>query len=583
MNQAVSSDLLEQAVAAMDAGDAERAYPLAAALCERSPTDFQAHHVAGIAALDTDRAGDALRLFRHALRLAPTTDLAAVAWWGIGRAQLLRESPHEGTAAFLRALSLSPSFGPAFGGLAEALGNQGRHYEAEQAGKRALELGVDEARLHVALGHAYLGQDKLEDAEREFRAAAALDANAPEPRFGLGSLAKIQGNFTEADRIYRTVLAETPDYPGYEQFAGLKRYSRQDPDLEMIERRFAELPPDAPRSARADLNFALAKVYDDIDDTERATRHLEEGNRLERQRMVFDPGQDDERVRRLADFVTRDFIERYADAGLAGVQPVFVISLPRSGSTLTEQMLASHPQIRGGGELGHVTRIAAALGAKWATRPDFPDIEETAARQDLREAAREYSQLTAALRLLEPRFTDKSLNNFFYIGLIRVMLPDARIVHVRRHPLATALGLYRVRFARGITYNSDLSNIAAHYRAYARMMDHWRNVAPEAFIELRYERLVAEPEIELRRLLSYIGLEFDPACLEFYKLHRPVRTASVTQVRQPLDLRGLTRHERYRDLLRPVAESLSEEIADYENELAAELGYAGPPAGRELE
>lgn len=576
MNSAPNPDLLEQAIAAMDAGDAEHAYPLASTLCKTAPENFAYRHIAGIAALDTNRGEDAIQHFKHAIRLAPSLEHTAAAWCGLGQAYLLFENPQEAEAAFRRALSLTPLFGPASAGLADAVERQGRHYEAEQIGKHALELGVNDPRLHVALGHAYLGQERLEEAEAEFDAALKLEPEAPEPRFGIGSIAKIHGRIDEADRIYREVLTRVPAYPGYDQFAGLKHFEPDDPDLRWLEERFALLPEDASAGTRVDLHFALAKVYDDMGDIERAIRHLEAGNELERERMHFDPERDEERMQRIMNFMTSEFMARYPDAGLTGVCPMFVVSLPRSGSTLTEQMLASHSQVRGGGELGYLPRIATELGARWAAHPEFPEMEIASSAAELREAAREYMSLTAALRLVHPYFTDKSLNNFLYIGLIHMMMPGARIIHVRRHPLATALGLYRQRFARGIGYNSDLGHIVRHYRAYAKLMEHWRATVPKAFIEVHYEALVASPEYELRRMLEYIGLEFEPACLEFYKLHRPVRTASVTQVRQPLNTLGLTRHERYRQLLAPVAEGLADEIAAYEEALSAAVRKATP-------
>lgn len=568
MSRATAADMLEQAIHAMEAGDAARAHELAIELCATAPDDYRYQQIAGIATLSLGESDDALRHFGTAVRLAPGGELAAAAWTGLGRTHLMLENPNEAERAFRRALSLAPRFGGAFAGLAEAVGRLGRHYETEQAANRALELGVKDARLHLALGHAYLGQDKVDDAEAEFNTARTLDPELPDPRFALGSIAKVRGQFAEADRIYREVLTSMPLYPGFDQFAGLKTFTPGDEDLNWLEERFRELPEDAPRSAWVDLHFALSKAYDDVGEADKAIQHLREGNRLERDRMAFDPDADEERMHRIEQLLTRDFIERHAEAGLTGMRPIFIVSLPRSGSTLTEQMLASHSRIRGGGELGHFARVATALGAKWGARPDFPDIEVTAAQADLREAAREYARLTASLRLVHPHFTDKSLQNFLYIGLIRMMLPEAKVVHLRRHPLASALGIYRQRFTRGIAYSFDLEHIIRHYRAYARLMQHWRETTPETFIEVYYETLVAQPERELNRILEYVGLEFEPACLEFYRLERPVRTASVTQVRQPLDRRGVERHERYRELLAPVAEALAEDITAYEKELA---------------
>lgn len=570
MNEALSPQReLEEAVGAMERGDAQRAIALAQSLCNRLPNDFRHHQVAGIAALDLDRNEEALAHFRAALRCNPLADAAAAAWSGIGQAQLGGEEAEEAEVAFRRALSLAPRFGPALAGLANAVGRLGRHREAELAGREALKLGVQDARLHIALGHALLGQGKLDEAEAEFRMASALAAHMPEPRFGLGSIAKIRGRLEEAERIYREVLETVPAYPGYEQFAGMKTFARDDPDLALLERCRAELPADSPRSARADLHFALAKAYDDIGDAEHASEQLRAGNDLERQRMAFDPDADEALMRRIEEFFTPEFVARYADAGLADIRPIFVVSLPRSGSTLTEQMLAAHSRVRGGGELGYLARVINSLGLRWGARADFPNLPEAQVRADLREAAQEYARLSAALRLVTPYFTDKSLNNFRYLGLIRTTMVNARIVHVRRHPLATALGLYRLRFARGIAYSNDLDHIVHHYRAYAGMVAHWRRALPGGFYEVFYETLVTHPERELRRVLDYIGLDFEPACLEFHKLDRPVRTASVTQVRTPLNTQGIARHERYRKLLAPVAEGLAAEIADYERALAA--------------
>ncbi|HEX5314495.1 MAG TPA: sulfotransferase, partial [Gammaproteobacteria bacterium] len=382
-------------------------------------------------------------------------------------------------------------------------------------------------------------------------------------------VAKIRGQLDAALHQYRAVLERRPDYPGYAQLASLKHFSVDDADIALLERAFGRLTPDASPEVRADLLFALAKACDDAERIEEASRYLVEANRIERERRPYDPAADEARMLRIQELFTREFIERYRGGGLTGLQPIFVVSLPRSGSTLTEQMLAAHSAIRGGGEIGHFLRVATALSLKWGARADFPRLDETVAGEDLREAARDYAKLTVTLRLLTPRFTDKTLVNFLYVGLIAMMLPDAKIIHVRRHPLATVLGIYRQHFARGLAYSFDLDAIVAYYRAYAQLMRHWRRVAADAFTEIFYERLIADPEAELGRALDYVGLEFEPRCLEFYRLDRPVRTASVIQVRQPLNRQGLERHQRYEKLLAPVATALADEIAAYEAELAA--------------
>lgn len=566
------ADLYQETIAAMQRADMARAHALALSLCESVPEDFDAHQLAAVSALELGRADAALHYFSQAVRVARLPAFSAAAWTGIGEAHLLKESPPKrADAAFRRALGIVHEFPPALAGLAEALARQGRHDEAEGRALRARELGVQTARLETTLGQSLIGQGRFDEALEAFQRASALEPQAQEPRAGIAAIAKIRGDFTTAEGIYREIIAAAPLYPVYGQLADLKKFSPADPDLAMMEERLATLPAEAPVSMRAELHFAVAKAYDDLDDMTRASEHLRRANTLEQQRSEFDADEDEARMERIKQLFTREFISRFEAAGLRDLRPIFVVSLPRAGSTLTEQMLASHTQIRGGGELGHFSRIATELSLHWGAQRDFPELDLAAAGEDLRIAAQEYARQTASLRLLQPYFTDKSLNNFLYLGLIRMMLPDARVIHVRRHPLASALGLYRQRFARGIGYSYDLELIARHYRAYSALMSHWREVVPGTFVELHYEALVDNPEFELRKLFGYLGLEFEPACLEYYRLQRPVRTASLTQVRQPLERSGIDRHERYSELLRPVAARLRDEIAAYEEGLGAAL------------
>lgn len=569
MNTPVSR-LREEAFAALEGNDAERAWQLASNLASADADNYQSRQLAGATALDALHPVEAIQHFTAASRLSRRPDLTAAAFAGIGRAHLLLEDAQQAEAAFRRALSLAVEFPPALAGLAESLGQQGRHEEAEQAARRALELGMDNTSVHLALTHALMGMDRLDEAEASLARARALDPEHPAVRFAAGGLAKFRGRLDEARQIYSEVLEAFPDYPGYGQLAALRSYSAGDPEIEALEQRLAQLPQDGELAARVDLHFALAKMYDDAGLPDKASPHLRAGNDLERERMRYDVEAAEKRMQRFTELFTREHITRLGDeAGMRNLQPIFVVSLPRSGSTLTEQMLASHSQIRGGGELRHFSQVATALGYRWGARSDFPDIDPTDARNDLREAAREYASLTASLRLVNPRFTDKSLGNFFYIGLIRMMLPDAQVVYVRRHPLATAFGLYRQQMGRGTGYSSDLDQIVRYFRAHTALMDHWRRTIPEAFIEVQYEALVCEPERELRRIFDYLGLEFEPQTLEYYRLDRPVRTISLAQIREPLNRRGLARHESYRELLQPVAEELAGEIAAYETELSA--------------
>lgn len=567
-----TADYIHQTAAAVENGEWDKAQQLAGEFVKDYPENFDAQQLAGVVAFTLGHAKAAFEHFSKATQLASNPTLAAAAWCGIGQVHLLQEtSPQHAEAAFYRALSLVNEFPQALAGLAEAFNRQSRWQEAEKIAIRAKELGVREARLETTLGYALMGQDRIDEALQAFERGLSLEPDSYELQVGIATVAVNRGDFETSERIYRDIMSKLPRFPIYERISTLKKFSNGDPDIVLMEQRLSELPDDAPSPVRSDLHFALAKAYDDIEDTKRASHHLQKGNELEKEGVVFDPERENEQAERIEQLVTKQFIQRYSGSGAADIKPIFIVSLPRSGSTLTEQMLASHSRIHGGGELGYIARLAIALGEKWINRPNYPDMAVDEVHADLREAGHEYAQQTAKFRLLQSHFTDKSLGNHRYIGLIPLLLPDAKILHLRRHPLAVALGLYRMRFASGIAYSNDLEHISHHYKAYARIMDHWRRTAPDAFIDIYYEALVENPERELRRIFDYVGLDFEPGCLEFYKLKRPVRTASVVQVRKPLDHTRLTRHERYQELLEPAANSLAEEISRYESELHAHL------------
>ena len=564
----------EQALDAFRRNDAVEARRLAEAATKEQPRDPGSHQLAGTTAMITGDMTAALGFFGEAIRLARSNEQAAYAWTGLGRCHLNMEQMEKARAAFRRALSLLPHLPPAYAGLAFALINLGEYADAEAAARKAQEVGGEDPETLNTLARALMAQDRLDEANEALEASLRLEPQLADTRIIYANLQKARGQMTEAEKTYRKVLGETIDAPAWVHLVQMKTFKERDEDIEKMERLLAA-SENSQISIRGDLLFALAKAYDDLGESDQAFAYLEEANSLLCPMFGYDPESDEARMKRIEELFTPEFINRFPDGGQTGIQGIFVVSMPRSGSTLMEQMLSSHPQVRGGGELAHFQRVATELSYKWGAQPDFPNLDCVMAAADLREAGHRYGELTTALRLIQPWFTDKSLTNFQYIGLIRMMLPDARIVHARRHPLATALGVYRQRFAQGISYSYDFAHIVRYYKAYARMMEHWRRACPEAFVEVFYEALIADPERELRRVCDFIGIDFDPAILEFYRSERPVLTASVVQVREPISTRGLERHKRYAKHLAPLAEQLSDEISSYEAELEQILAKMG--------
>ncbi len=567
----------EQALDAFKRNDPAEARRLAEAAAREQPQDAKNHQLAGTAAMISGDVAAAIGFFSEAIRLAGSNEEAAYAWTGLGRCHLNLEQMGKAQAAFHRALSLMPLLPPAYAGMAFTLLNLGQYSEAEATARKAQELGGETTETLNTLARALMAQDRLDEANETLEASLRLDPQLSDTRIIYGNLQKVRGRMEDAEKTYRNVLGETLDAPAWLQLAQMKTFEKGDEDIEKMEKLLAAAENAHP-SIRGDLLFALAKAYDDLGETDRAFTYLEEANRLMSPVFGYDPQPDEARMKRIEELFTADFIKRFPDGGQTGIKSIFVVSMPRSGSTLMEQMLTSHPQVRGGGEITHFQRVATELSFKWGAQADFPNLDPAMAAADLREAGRQYGELTTKLRLVQPWFTDKSLMNFQYIGLIRMMLPDARVIHMRRHPLATAIGLYRQRFAQGIAYSYDFDHIARYYKAYARLMEHWRTTCPDAFMEIFYEALVADPERELRRVCDYIGIDFDPVILEFYRSDRPVRTASVVQVREPISTSGLERHKRYAEHLAPLAEQLKAEISSYETALEDTLATMGQSA-----
>ncbi len=570
MSPEALTGLARQAALALRRDDPRDALEYATEACRNQPGSCANHQLAGMAALFLGATLQAREHFTLACHLAPDAGTAAAAWVGLGRVRLDLAEPALARDAFRQALRLRPKLIAARAGLAEALYRNMEEEAALTLVRELLAVAPQNVPALVTYAQLLIVREQYEEAGRPLLEALELNPRHIAARLGLARLKRILGQEDDAEREVRALLDANPDFPAWLTLVQLRQVSRNDPIIALLERRRTALGRESPR-VREDCLFALAKVYEDIEDYPRAAQCLQEGNTLHRKHSHYDVARDEALMQRIAGFFTAERIEQLGQTAYRSIRPVFITSLPRSGSTLVEQMLASHSQVKGGGELNQMTLIADDLSRRWGTYAGVSGSASQQARHDLLDAARRYAQATSTLHSTTPLFTDKNLGNFLYIGLIHLMLPAARIVHVRRHPLATALGLYRQLFGYGLEYGYDLHDFMRYYRAYRELMAHWHKTVPEAYIEVFYETLVTNPECELRRIFDYIGLAFEPVCLEFYRLERPVSTASITQVRRPLDRRGIERHEHYRELLAPVAARLADDIAAYEAELAASL------------
>ncbi|PIP43175.1 MAG: hypothetical protein COX17_08455 [Deltaproteobacteria bacterium CG23_combo_of_CG06-09_8_20_14_all_60_8] len=395
--------------------------------------------------------------------------------------------------------------------------------KAEQAFARALELDPDLLSAYLGHGHLLMEQGRLEEAEASFRHALGLDANNLGARLALTQVKKVE--------------------PGDENMAALvSEAGKLDTMLET-----KALP----------LHFALGKCYDDTKQYDLAFSHYLEGCRLKRKRIQYNPADNDKACENIRAFFSRETVDKLRGKACQSDLPIFILGMPRSGTTLTEQIIASHPLVYGGGELPDLLDLVNQPRAGQSA--GYPRSLNGITREELKALGEKY---VAGLRARNPearRITDKMPANFNCVGLIHLMLPNAKIVHVMRNPVDTCLSGFSRLFNKSQHQSYDLAEIGRYCRNYALLMEHWRQVLPAgAFYEVQYEELVADHENQTRALLDYCGLEWDKACLESHKTERHIRTASVTQVRQPIYKTSVDRWRKYEKHLGPLLEALGD-------------------------
>jgi hypothetical protein len=319
--------------------------------------------------------------------------------------------------------------------------------------------------------------------------------------------------------------------------------------------------PGLAESANIHLRFALGKAYEDQGDFDRAWQYYDTGNRRQRSRVFHDPVAMEVRHEEIVQVFSREFLDRHAGAGFDSGAPIFIVGLPRSGSTLIEQILASHSLVEGTEELPTLNRIAFQIGRYRADRKEYPLAVQDLRGKDLRAYGKQYMEDTLAYRHTErPRFTDKLPNNFSHVGLSHLMLPNATVIDARRHPFDSCLGGYKQLFGKGQNFTYDMADLSAYYRNYDEIMQHWDRVLPGKVLRVHYEETVTDLETQVRRILGHCGLPFEEACLRFHQTQRAVRTASSEQVRQPLYSNALGYWRRYEQYLNVWKEDLADII-----------------------
>lgn len=375
----------------------------------------------------------------------------------------------------------------------------------------------------------------------------------------LGNALKYAGRQAEAVEALRTALEKMPGLgEAWWELANLKTYRFDDADIAAMQAQLER--PTLADKHRASLEFSLGKALEDRGDYAASFRHYAQGNAVRRRQRPYDAAIETANVQRAKQLYTQEFFRARAGWGSEARAPIFIVGLPRSGSTLVEQILASHSQVEGTSELPTMNAIAQRLAGKGKA---YHDAVTALDAGECRRIGEHYLERARDYRSTDARlFTDKMPHNFAHAALIQLSLPNARIIDVRRDPMAWGFAVFKQWFAAGATYSYDLADIGRYYRDYVELMAHFDAVLPDRVHRVQYEALVDDFETEVRRLLDYCGLPFEPQCLRFFENARPVRTASSEQVRQPLYRDALEQWRHYAPWLGPLADALEPYAAE---------------------
>ncbi len=509
----------------------------------------------GLVYRDMEDLPRALECFEHAVGLAPRN-----AEYRMNFGVALRHYELEGHAAeqFYEAVMLRPDWLEAVVVLAEVLQQQRRYDEAMECYERAMQLKPGNTELSERIGYVYLDMGDTEHALGEFSKVVSQHPERYMALLGLGRTHMEAGHSIKAADALGMLIERYPDDPGgYFYLASSRKFKSDDPLIPQLQA-LADKTGDEEDAAIA-LNFALGKIYDDCKQWDAAFTHYALGNRLRNAKYDYQPAKREAKYDALMSVFSREFIETHRDLGVESELPVIIVGMPRSGTTLTEQIISSHPQVIGAGEVIFWVHAGAAVPYMLGTDQPYPDCMALMTPDKARKIAGKYTELLRKIAGPDTnslRITDKMPHNFVQLGLIALLFPNAPIIHCKRDAMDNCLSIFFQNFGGEHTYAYDLTNLGHQHRQYQRLMAHWHEILPGRIFDINYEDTIADPEYWSRKLIKHVGLEWDEACVAPHKQERTVKTASHWQVRQPIYKTSVQRWKNYEKHLDPLKEAL---------------------------
>ena len=522
-------------------------------------TNARAFHVLGMVYVDIEDINRALHCLECAAGLAPKH-----AEYRVSFASVLEKAnlDFEAGLQYHKSCEIDPNYLDGFTLYGNYLLKGHRHDEALECMRRAEYIAPENLDVLDKLGQIYLGMNDTDAASTQFHAALDKEPKRLSSLLGLGQVYQEIGNAAKGIEISDEVIALHKNLPnGYLLKSRMKKAKTDDGLAEqLLIFTKNDSAKDEDRS-KHNIYFALGKIYDDQNNYAEAFKHYSMGNALKNKDLNYDIKIDETKFTTLIEIFNAQLFKNSKNLGVESKLPVIIVGMPRSGTTLTEQIISSHPSVIGAGEVVFWGKARTALPLRLGTDTPYPECVREINPEQAKDIATMYEstlQKIVGAQTNPEHITDKMPHNFRNLGLIALLFPNVKIIHTKRNPIDTCLSIFFQNFNAAHDYASDLGNLGFHYKQYQRIMRHWHEVLPGRILDINYEDTIADPEYWSRKLIDHIDLEWNDACLAPHKLERSVKTASHWQVRQPIYKTSVERWKNYEEFLQPLIEALKD-------------------------
>ena len=457
-------------------------------------------------------------------------------------------------AMLTKALKLDPTYSLVWANLAQVFSVTGQLDKAKKSFKNILNMEPKNGLIWAEYGTVLTKLANYKEGKDAYLKALEFKPNSPRVHLSLGHVYKTMGEIDNSIDSYKnTIIQNNLSGEAYWSLANLKTYSFSKNEIKDMEE---TLMGDMSDIERSQMHFALGKAYEVKKDFDKSFTNYYEGNKVKKGLIKYSSDDTSDNTKRILEFFNQENIQNLAKSSTSDRDPIFVLGMPRSGSTLVDQIISSHSKVDGTQELPNIIKIAAELNTN--NQNNYPEVLRELDDSKLSKLGKDYILETAWARNSAPFFVDKMPNNFIHIGLIKTILPNAKIIDTRRDPMDTCFSCFKQFFARGQLFTYSLEDLGNYYTDYIRAMDHWHNIYGKDIFTVHYDNVINKTEETIRELIDYCNLPFEQECLEFYKSSRPVKTPSAEQVRQPIYKSGLNYWKNYEEHLSPLKKIIDE-------------------------